>query len=150
VIEKHVHDIFAHPAVLAAFSGCSITLFFASLIAIPWLVSRLPQDYFCHQHGHQHGHPHEGRPSLMHLSAGRSLTTARVLKNLLGALLVALGIAMLALPGQGVLTILIGIILLDIPGKRRVIGKIAARPHVAKALNKIRARRGRPPLHFET
>src|SRR5688572_19372307 len=38
-------------------------------------------------------------------------------KNLLGVVLIVLGIIMLVLPGQGLLTILIGLMLLSAPGK---------------------------------
>ena len=38
-----------------------------------------------------------------------------LIKNVLGVILVLMGLAMLVLPGQGVLTLLIGISLLDFP-----------------------------------
>ncbi|MDQ2977214.1 MAG: hypothetical protein M3R69_17605 [Acidobacteriota bacterium] len=69
-------------------------------------------------------------------------------KNLLGILLVALGIVMSipGVPGQGILTILLGIMLLDFPGKRKLEYKLVSRPTVFKAINKLRHRFGKPEL----
>lgn len=73
---------------------------------------------------------------------------AVILKNLLGVLLICLGIVLSlpGIPGQGVLTILLGLIMLDIPGKRPLEARIIKRPSVSSALNKLRARFGKPPL----
>jgi hypothetical protein len=73
----------------------------------------------------------------------------RILKNLLGAVLVVVGALMLLTPGQGLLTILIGIMLLDFPGKRTLERKLLGRPGVRNALNRLRARFGKPPLVLE-
>ncbi len=69
-----------------------------------------------------------------------------VAKNLVGAMLILAGIAMLIGPGQGILTILIGIILVDIPGKRPIEAKIIKRPNVLYAVNKLRKKYNKPPL----
>ena len=60
--------------------------------------------------------------------------------------LVLMGLAMLVLPGQGVLTLLIGISLLDFPGKRKLEKKIVRAPTVHRAIDAIRRRAGQPPL----
>ena len=73
----------------------------------------------------------------------------RVLKNVLGAFLVVAGTLMLFTPGQGVLTILLGLLLLDLPGKRTLERKLVSLPRVHRALNRLRARIGRPPLVLE-
>ena len=72
----------------------------------------------------------------------------RVGKNLLGAVVIALGVVMSfpGVPGQGILTILLGIMLCDLPGKRRMERWIIMRPSVRQAVDKIRAKRGRPPM----
>ena len=73
---------------------------------------------------------------------------ATILKNLLGIVLVVLGI-MLSLPGvpgQGILTILVGMILIDIPGKRPLEARIIKRPKVLAAINGLRAKYGKPAL----
>jgi hypothetical protein len=75
--------------------------------------------------------------------------TVLVLKNLLGAAIVAVGIAMLFLPGQGILTILIGLLLLNFPGKRRLLLLLLRRPGVLDSINRLRARFHKPPLVVE-
>ena len=74
-----------------------------------------------------------------------------VLKNLLGALLVLLGVVMSlpGVPGQGVLTILLGVMLLDFPGKRRLELKLVSRPKVLRTINRIRQRFDRTPLQLD-
>lgn len=71
---------------------------------------------------------------------------ATIAKNLVGAVLVAAGIVMLIGPGQGILTILVGLILMDIPGKRPLEARIIKRPTVLAAVNKLRAKYGKPEL----
>ena len=70
------------------------------------------------------------------------------LKNLLGILLVALGIVMSipGVPGQGILTILLGIMLLDFPGKRDLEHRLVSQPRVFNAINKLRHRFGKDSL----
>lgn len=69
-------------------------------------------------------------------------------KNLLGVLLVLLGVVLSlpGVPGQGLLTILLGIMLLDFPGRRRFERWLVSRPAVFKAINKLRHRFSKPPL----
>jgi len=67
-------------------------------------------------------------------------------KNLLGCVIVLLGIAMLVLPGQGILTIVIGLVLINFPGKYRLERWIITRGPVLRAINLIRQRSGRQPL----
>jgi hypothetical protein len=69
-----------------------------------------------------------------------------VLRNLLGVLLVLLGIAMLLLPGQGLLTLLVGLLLIDFPGKHQLVVRLLTRPKVLSVVNKLRAHRGAAPL----
>ncbi|HKZ05207.1 MAG TPA: hypothetical protein VJU81_07025 [Methylomirabilota bacterium] len=74
----------------------------------------------------------------------------RIGKNLLGLALVALGalLSLPGIPGQGLLTILIGLILLDFPGKRGLERRLVSRPSVLGAINRLRARFGRPPMEL--
>jgi hypothetical protein len=69
-------------------------------------------------------------------------------KNVLGILLVLLGIVMSlpGIPGQGVLTILLGIMLLDLPGKRRLEQKILKQPKIMEKINALRHKFSKPPL----
>lgn len=111
--------------------------FVGSLLFVPWLVVRLPADYF---HATR-------RPALLW---GRLHPVLRLLlllgKNLLGLLVLLMGVAMLVLPGQGLLTMLIGLLLLDFPGKYRFERWLVRRGPVLRACNWLRQRAGRPPL----
>ena len=69
-----------------------------------------------------------------------------VLKNLLGVILVLVGIAMLVLPGQGIITIIVGISLLNFPGKRKLELRIFRQRRVMRAVSWIRAKANRQPL----
>ena len=94
-------------AVLLTLLGIlSVVTFVGSLVALPLLVARLPADYFV-------------RPQQVTLP-WRTARPVRnsilcVLRNLLGFLLVLGGLAMLFLPGQGVLTIAVASSLRSIP-----------------------------------
>jgi hypothetical protein len=59
-----------------------------------------------------------------------------------------MGLAMLVLPGQGILTILIGVMLLDFPGKRRWELWLIRRRGVRHSIDWIRQRAARPPLDY--
>jgi hypothetical protein len=121
-------------------AGASIPTFLAFLIIVPFLVVRIPSDYFAHGRFHKK------------LWAYRHLVLRTILligKNILGCVFVAAGFIMLFLPGQGLLTILAGILLLDFPGKYRLVRWIVARPQVLQTLNWLRRRAGRPPLYVE-
>ena len=114
----------------------SLVLFIVSLAVIPWLVTKIPADYF-----------HEERRRRDALS-DRSLPLQLLLglKNLCGCLLVLLGLVMLVLPGQGILTIVIGLFLMNFPGKYRLERSLVSRPKVLDSLNWIRAKAQKPPL----
>jgi hypothetical protein len=74
--------------------------------------------------------------------------TLRILKNLAGLAVVAVGVLMSVpgVPGQGILTILLGLMLLEFPGKYRLERRIVGTPRVRGFIDRLRARFGRPPL----
>jgi hypothetical protein len=114
----------------------AVLTFVASIAAVTVLLVRLPATYFLDSH--DHGEWRKQHPILRWMGV--------IGKNLLGLVLIVVGVVMLFTPGQGVLTILIGIMLLDFPGKRVLERKLVARPSVHSALNRLRAKFGRPPL----
>lgn len=118
-------------------TGLSVMAIVATAVAIPWVVSRLPDDYFSRD-----------ARAVWRRSAPEPLlaVVGGLLKNLLGAVLVLLGIIMLFTPGQGLLTILIGLMLLNFPGKYRLERWLVLRPGVLRALNWLRRRHGRRPF----
>jgi hypothetical protein len=118
-------------------TALSLLALLATVIGVPWVVARLPRDYF-------------SRPAraVWRVSA-REPVLALVLgtvKNVLGAVLVLLGLVMLVTPGQGLLTLLIGLLLMNFPGKYRLERWLVCRPGVLRALNWLRRRRGEPPF----
>jgi hypothetical protein len=129
----------AHPAIASAITIASLLVFVGCLFAVPVFVARIPADYFARRE------PPAG-PFRSYGLATRAGLVA--LKNLLGLLLVALGIVMLLTPGQGLITILLGLILLDGPGKRRFELFVVRQPAVRRSLDWLRRRRGKPPLEI--
>jgi hypothetical protein len=117
--------------------GIASAIFFvASLIAIPMLLVWLPVDYF------DENRPHGWFRTQPAVIRG----TFQVIKNLIAIVFMLCGIAMLVLPGQGVLTILIGLSMLDFPGKNKLERRIVGRPEVLRTINSIRSKFGKPPL----
>ena len=122
--------------VLIGLTVASVVFFVGTLIAIPFILVRLPPNYFDERH-----------PRLWMPDHHPVLRFAGfVAKNAVGAVFLAVGIALLFLPGQGILTILLGVSMLDFPGKRYVERKIVGQPTVLKAINGLRAKYGKPPL----
>ncbi|GAB4160411.1 MAG: hypothetical protein Tsb009_37720 [Planctomycetaceae bacterium] len=115
----------------------SIVSFIGTLVAIPWVVVRIRADYFLHPEAPESSW-RSRHPVIRFLIL--------VVKNLLGGIFILAGIAMLVLPGQGILSILIGISLLNFPGKRALEFWLIRQPGVLKAVNWIRAKADRSPL----
>lgn len=118
--------------------GLFVITFSASLAIVSFILIKIPATYF------KDDHP---RDFLSDKHAAIRVSGI-VAKNFLGAILVALGIVMSlpGVPGQGILTILLGIMLLDFPGKRRLEQRLVSRPGVLRAVNRLRARFGKPKL----
>jgi hypothetical protein len=114
--------------------------YLGTIIAIPILVVRIPADYF------KHPDPPPDSWRDRHPAIRYSVL---ILKNVLGLVLVAVGIVQsvpVLVPGFGLLTILIGVLLLNFPGKRRLELRIVSSRPLLKAINWIRAKNHRPPL----
>lgn len=118
-------------------SGLSLVALVATLIGIPWVVARLPQDYFNQSHR-----------AVWRLSTGEPWYALLLggLKNVIGALLVLLGLVMLVTPGQGLLTLLVGLLLMNFPGKYQLERWLVGRQGVMTALNWLRRRQQQPPF----
>jgi hypothetical protein len=117
----------------------SIAAFIAAIIGAPLWVIKIPNDYFAEK-------KRKHDPLRKYGMTGAML---KVGKNMLGTMLVLIGILMLVLPGQGLLTILVGIMLMDLPGKYKMARWIVAHPPVLQSMNWIRRRAGRPPLTLD-
>lgn len=129
----------SNATLLVGLGGVSLVLLVGSLIVMPVLVVKMRADYFVTPD------PDEGTWLGRHPAAR---TTARIVKNSVGAVLLIAGLAMMVLPGQGIITLLVALSLLDFPGKRRLEIRIVKQPQVAGAINWIRKRAGRPPLQI--
>jgi hypothetical protein len=112
----------------------------ASVIAVPWVIVRLPPDYFS-----------EARPSAPAFAGLPSATRLPLIiaKNVLGLALVAVGLMFLLMPGQGVIVILIGVMLLDFPRKKRLERWLISRGPILKLANWLRAKWNREPLKLD-
>lgn len=121
---------------LVALTVLSIVFFVGSLIAIPFILVRLPTDFFDIRVPRPWMEDHHPVLRVM----------GHLVKNLVGAIFLFAGFLMLFLPGQGILTMLIGISMLDFPGKRNVEAKLIGQPAVLHAINGMREKFGKPPL----
>jgi Putative transmembrane protein (PGPGW) len=130
-----------HASVLWWLGALSVVTFVGTLVALPLVVVRLPADYFT-----QAPRPVRRR----HAQSTGARVLWRLSKNLLGILIVLVGVAMLLLPGQGILTILIGLMLLDFPGKQRLERRLVQQPSVWRAINWMRAKAHQPALELPT
>lgn len=109
----------------------------ATVIIVPAVLIRLPADYFKSDGERPQPFSKYPAPVRMALLIG---------KNILGVSLVVLGIAMLVLPGQGVIVILIGVLLLDFPGKQKIERWLISRGPILKFANWLRRKGHKPPL----
>jgi hypothetical protein len=119
-------------------SGLSLLVVIASIVGVPWLLTRLPSDYFARAERVAWRDP-TSSASVIAILLG-------VLKNVLGLLLVVLGLVMLLTPGQGILTLLVGLLLMNFPGKYHLERWLVLRPGVLRGLNWLRRRKGQPPF----
>jgi len=112
-------------------AGLWVLLNVGSLALVLRIALALPEDYF------QQDAPGRTRWTLV-----------RVGRNLAGLALVLVGavLSIPGVPGQGLLTVLAGVFLVDFPQRQRLERVLVRRRGVLSALNRFRARFGRPPL----
>ncbi|TKB09391.1 PGPGW domain-containing protein [Desulforhopalus sp. IMCC35007] len=116
----------------------SLLTFILSLLLLPYLIRRIPSDYFLKLS--------EERPKLKGYSIKVLFLT--LVRNIFGMLLFAAGIAMLFLPGQGLITIFIALLLMNFPGKRKLITVLTRQKKVRATMNWIRAKAGKKPIDW--
>jgi hypothetical protein len=126
-----------HKTALWWVAAGSAVAFAVTLAVVPWLVVRIPSDYFAH--GKRHRTPWADHHPVVRVAllAG---------KNLVGCVFIVAGILMLVLPGQGMLTILVGMVLLDFPSKFAIERWVVSRRPVLRSVNWLRQRAKREPL----
>jgi len=122
-----------HEALLIILGVLSVVTFAGTLLALPVVLIRIPEDYFL--------------PSFRHRRRlGPGGWIFHLLKNLLGGLFILMGFVMLFIPGQGLLTILAGIWLSDIPGKRKAELRLIRNRAIYRGIDFFRKRAGRKSL----
>ena len=96
----------------------SVVSFIASIVGSTMLLMSLPSDYF------------KTKERIRRIKNPVFRICLSSLKNILGGLLVVVGILLSVpgIPGQGVLTILTGLIISDFPGKRRLESRLIRLP----------------------
>ncbi|MCF6186191.1 MAG: hypothetical protein L3J49_01775 [Desulfobulbaceae bacterium] len=115
-------------------------MFVGSLLVVPWMVSRLSDEFFI-RHRRRVGQRRKRHPVLTFL--------LWLLRNSIGVILLGSGLVMLVLPGQGILTILVGIALMDFPGKYRLLERFIELKQVRRSLNWIRRKAGKSEFVFK-
>lgn len=118
---------------LPLLSITGLVMALTSTIALPWLLLHIPAEYFVSKR----------KPKLNRSPAGWLIW---LLRNTVALILLIVGLLMLVLPGQGLLTLLIAIGASTFPGKYRLERAIIRRQSVFRAANWIRTRYDRQPI----
>ena len=119
----------------------SVVTFIGSLLIVPWLILRLSPEYFI-RHRLDVIERHRRHPVLTIILF--------FVRNTVGFGLFVAGMAMLVMPGQGILTMLIGLSLMDFPGKHQLLENLVQIKSVQRSLNWIRRKGGKEDLVFAT
>ena len=119
----------ASPGLIIAFGVASLAMVIVSAWGTKRFITRAPVDYF------------------MRPPPPRTVG-ARVLRTAIGVPVVLAGVAMLVLPGQGVLTIVLGLLILDLPIQRKVAEWLVGRPAIHRTITGWRRASGQPPLQM--
>ena len=112
----------------------SLITMVATLLTVPLIIISLPSGYLNEKKDRLSEIPSFWRRPYL------------ILKNVAGVLLVLAGLAMLVLPGQGLLTLAIGLSLMNFPGKRNLIRRLIGRHRVLRAINRLRAKAHKDPI----
>ena len=126
--------------VLTGLGFLGVVTFVLSLVALPIVVAKLPEDYFVGE-----------RKRVLPWRGLRPVrdTLLVVGRNVLGVALVAGGVAMLFLPGQGLLTIAIGLLMIDLPRKRAFEAWVLSWRPIHKGIDWLRRKANKPALRLQ-
>jgi hypothetical protein len=120
-------------------AAASLAMLVGSAILVPFLIARMRADYFM---------PERDPDETLAARHPVARWTGLILKNLLGAILTVVGLAMFLTPGQGILTLFMGLMLLNFPGKRSLELRLIRIGAIHRAIDWIRRRAGREPLQL--
>ncbi|MCH2533155.1 MAG: hypothetical protein MK008_01790 [Bdellovibrionales bacterium] len=104
----------------------ALALFVGSIVVSVFIILKLPQNYWLTENYR--------KPSLME----------SLLRNIVATVFFWAGVAMLFLPGQGIITIVISFLISHVPYKRRLIRYFISKPKVQKGFDYIRTKFGKP------
>lgn len=121
-----------HSTTAAVLGVLSLVLLTITLLATPWLLAKLPEDYFA-------------RPP-KHISYSLGRMAFSTLKTMIGITIICIGFIMMLTPGPGLVCLVLGLALCEFPGKHHLLIKLVSHPQVFSALNWIRKKAGKPPF----
>lgn len=121
-----------HSGAIAAIGLISFLLLVASILATPWVLAKLPANYFSKP------------PSIKPLSVGRLIVS--VLKTILGIIMIFAGMVMMVTPGPGLVCLVLGLVLCEFPGKHSLLRHVIRQPIVFSTLNWLRKKASKPPF----
>lgn len=130
-ISQWVTELSDNSFFLIGLSGFSLVTFIVSLVTLPLIIARMPRDYFL-----------ETTTRFLKTLPLLPRICLLVIKNMAGVLLIAAGIIMLFIPGQGLLTIIVGVALMNFPGKKKLELMLLRIKKIRRALNWIRRKKG--------
>lgn len=130
----------AHAGWAWALGATSSVTVFLGVVAVPMVVARMPADAFMAGADAARADPR---------ASGAAPRLRSFARHLSGALLLVSGVAMLVLPGPGLLTIALSMMLLDVPGKRAVVRRLVQLAPVRMGLAWMRRRAGAEPFRFD-
>jgi len=107
-------------------------------IVIPWLIVKMPGDYFSHPKRYNRL---DRKPAMVRIPL-------RILKNILAIALLVLGGIMFLTPASGLFPILLGVALADFPGKHKLERWILCRDSIRNSMNWLRRNFRRKPVEM--
>ncbi|CAB9540723.1 hypothetical protein [uncultured Gammaproteobacteria bacterium] len=130
-----INSVFAeYEDLLITVGVISAVVFVVSLLAMPFLLSKIPVDYFV-----------QNKQYKVEIKGVSGLLIVAI-KTIVGLVLLLAGIIMLVTPGQGIISILLGLFLLEFPGKRKLELKFINHEPTFKTLNWLRSKVNHPPF----
>ena len=132
-------DAQAHfKAITIWLGGISLLTFVLSLVLLPYLIRKIPSDYFLQLSDEQ--------PRFKEYDL--KFVLFFLLRNIFGLLLFISGIVMLFLPGQGLITLFFSLLFLTFPGKKKLIIYFTRLKSVQKTVNWVRKKANKNPIKW--
>lgn len=120
-------------------------------IVISYIITQMDKEYFLsinRRHKKNATDEDTKNVSSRWLNRGGSYVV-KIVKIIIGIFLLVCGIAMLVLPGQGLITMLIGLSMLPFPGKHKIEQNLLARKSIRSSLNWIRIKANKEVFIFD-